>query len=449
MDMINGSIADKMLYFAVPLAATGILQQLFNAADIAVIGQYCGSEAMAAVGSNSPVIGLLVNAFVGISLGANVVISKFTGQKDLQGIEKSVHTSVLFALLSGIILTIFGEIIAAPLLNLLSVPDNVYPMALLYLRVYLLGMPVIFLYNFESAIFRSQGNTQIPLICLTVSGVCNVILNLFFVCVLKMTVNGVAAATVISNLISSALLFVFLVKRKDAIRIEIKKIRIHSSILKSIVKIGLPAGLQGMVFSISNLCVQSAVNSLGSDIMAASSAAFNIEIFVYYIINSFGQSCTTFIGQNYGAGNIERCRKVTRIGLLLNIAAALAASAPILIFGRSLLRIFINKDISANSDIIISMGMIRLFYIVIPEFVNSIMETMSGSMRGYGYSLMPAVATFMGVCGIRILWVYCVFPIWGTYDALMSVYPISWVVTAISLMVMYINFMKRFKKVQI
>ncbi|MDE6567511.1 MAG: MATE family efflux transporter, partial [Lachnospiraceae bacterium] len=305
MDMLQGSLTDKILKFALPLAATGILQQLFNAADVAVIGQYAGKNAMAAVGSNSPVIGLLVNAFVGIALGANVVISRFTGQKNSDGVRKAVHTSVVFAVLSGIFLTVLGELAAPYLLRLLSVPDDVFPLSLLYLRVYLLGLPVIFLYNFESAIFRSQGDTRTPLICLVISGVINVALNLFFVRVLKMTVDGVATATVVSNLISSAMLFYLLCHRKDHIRLQVGELRIDRQVLAAMVRIGLPAGLQGMVFSISNLCIQSAINRLGSDVMAASSAAFNIEIFAYYVINSFGQACTTFVGQNYGAGNVD------------------------------------------------------------------------------------------------------------------------------------------------
>ncbi len=275
--MLHGSIWDKLLMFALPLAATGMLQQLFNAADVAVVGRFVGPNAMAAVGSNSAIIGLLVNGFVGISLGANVVISRFTGQGNAEGIGKSVHTSVLFSLIGGVVITLLGELIAPALLGLMSVPDEVFPMALAYLRVYLLGMPVIFLYNFESAIFRSQGDTKTPLVCLVISGVLNVFLNLFFVCVVGMTADGVATATVLSNLVSSALLFVLLRRRKDLIRLEVSRLRIHTDVLGSIVRIGLPAGLQSMVFSLSNMCIQSAINSLGADVMAASSAAFNNE----------------------------------------------------------------------------------------------------------------------------------------------------------------------------
>lgn len=437
LDMIHGSIADKVLAFALPLAATGILQQLFNAADIAVIGQFVGKNAMAAVGSNSPVIGLLINAFVGIALGANVVISRFTGQADEEKVSKGVHTAIFFALISGIVLTVFGELIASPLLQLLSVPDEVFSMALLYLRVYLLGMPVIFLYNFESAIFRSQGDTKTPLVCLVISGIANVILNLFFVCVIGMTVNGVAAATVISNLISSGMLFFALRRRKDLIHVEVSQIRIHKDILSVMIRIGLPAGLQGMVFSISNLCIQSAINSLGADVMAASSAAFNIEIFAYYMVNSFGQACTTFVGQNYGAQDISRCRKITRVSLLMDAVVTVCLSLLIFAFGKPLLGLF-------NSDpAITSIGIVRLSFILPAEIINVVMEIMSGSMRGYGYSLIPAVITFVGVCGVRITWVYTIFRAFSTFHSLLMVYPISWAITAVALVVAYCLFMKK------
>lgn len=439
MDMLQGSLMDKILKFALPLAATGILQQLFNAADVAVVGQFAGKNAMAAVGSNSPVIGLLVNAFVGIALGANVVISRFTGQRNDEGVRKAVHTSVVFAVISGLALMILGEGIAPFLLRLLSVPDDVFPLSLLYLRVYLLGLPVIFLYNFESAIFRSQGDTGTPLICLVISGVINVALNLFFVRVLGMTVDGVATATVISNLISSAMLFYLLCHRSDSIRLQISDLGIDRQILAAMVRIGLPAGLQGMVFSVSNLCIQSAINRLGPDVMAASSAAFNIEIFAYYVINSFGQACTTFVGQNYGAGNIERCRKAAKVSLILDFAITVVISLLLILFGKPLLGLF-NRD-----PVVASIGMIRLRYIVSAEVVNVVMEITSGAMRGYGYSLVPAVITFAGVCGIRITWVYTVFQTSQNFHTLMMVYPISWVVTAIALCIAYITFMRRFR----
>lgn len=440
MDMLHGSLHDKIIRFAIPLAVTGILQQLFNAADIAVVGQFAGKNAMAAVGSNTPVIALLLNLFVGISLGANVVISNLTGKMDTERIHKAVHTTILVALLSGVLVGVIGEMIAVPLLHAMSVPDKVFDMAVLYLRIYFAGMPVILLYNFESAIFRSQGDTQTPLFCLVVSGVMNVLLNLFFVCILHMTVNGVALATVISNLVSSFLLFYFLMTKDTVVRVRFQELRIDTGILLSMLKIGVPAGIQGMVFSFSNIIIQSAINSLGSDVMAASAAAFNVEIFVYYIINSFGQACTTFVGQNYGARQYERCRKITGICLLQDLVITVVVSAVILALGGRLLSIF-------NGDpVIIKYGLVRIRYILLAEGVNVIIEVLSGCMRGYAYSLVPALLTFAGVCGVRITWVYTLFRAHQSFPVLMAVYPVSWCVTAAAIAVAYFVVRKRLKQ---
>ena len=323
LDMLNGPIWNKLPRYALPVAATGILGQLFNAADIAVVGNFTGdmrTAAVAAVGANSPVIGLLLNLFIGIALGANVVIANAIGRGDRETVHRAVHTSIVTALIGGVIVAIFGQFIAAGLMGLLNVPDDVYQLALAYLRIYLLGMPVILLYNFEAAIFRSVGDTKVPLIALTVSGVLNVILNLFFVIVLKMNVNGVAIATVLSNAVSSVLLLRRLL-HGDLVRVELKQLRIDPAIFRKIMRIGLPAGIQSAIFSVSNIIIQSAINSLGTVVMAASSAAFNIEIIAYDVLNSFSQACTTFVGQNYGAGKIDRCKKTMLLSLGEDIIA--------------------------------------------------------------------------------------------------------------------------------
>lgn len=429
--MLHGSLWDKVLLFAIPLACTGILQQLFNAADVAVIGRFAGKTAMAAVGSNSPIIGLSVNLFIGISLGANVVIATFTGQKRWRDIHRAVHTAVVVSVVCGLIVTLVGELAAAPLLRLLAVPDEVMDMALLYLRVYLAGMPVILLYNFESAIFRSQGDTRTPLICLTISGFLNVGLNLFFVVRCGMTVEGVALATVISNAVSGLLLFLVLLRSKSEIRVRIPELRIDPKLLGAMLRIGMPAGLQGAVFSLSNILVQSAINSLGQDVMAGSAAAFNVEILAFFLINSFGQATTTFVGQNHGARQQDRCRRVTGITLGMGIGAAVLFAVCTLPFSRPLLSLF-------NTDpAIIATGALRLRFIILPESVNVVMEVMSGNMRGYGRSLVPALITLAGVCGVRITWVLTVFPAHPTFPTLLACYPISWVVTAGALVVAY------------
>lgn len=439
IDMLNGSIADKIVKFALPLAITGLLQQFFNAMDVAVVGKYAvdSENAMAAVGCNAPVVGLMVNLFVGISLGANVVISRFIGQQNEKGIRSAVHTSILVSLICGVFMTLIGTYFSEDLLMLLKVPENVLPMALKYIRIYLLGMPVILLYNFEAAIFRSNGDTKSPLICLSIAGITNICLNLLFVRGFHMAAEGVAIATVVSNLISSLLLFFKLIFSKTVISISFKEFKIDSKILLTILKIGVPAGVQGMVFSISNLCVQSAINELGSDIMAASSAAFNIEIFAYYIINAYGQACTTFIGQNYGAGKMERCKKVIRADLLQSIGVTIVMTAVILLAARPLVRLF------TNNPAIIEPARERIFFIVGFELVNVFMEIYSGAMRGFGFSLSPAIITLIGVCGIRIYWVFEYFPAHKNFTSLLMCYPISWILTAIGLVLCYYLYVKR------
>ena len=427
INMTEGSIGGKTLRFALPLAATGILQQLFNAADIAVVGRFVGKNAMAAVGSNAPLVNLILSLFIGISIGANVVIASYTGQKNDKAVGRAVHTALTVAFISGVLLALICEALALPILRLMKIPDNVFDMSVLYFRVYLTGMPVILLYDFASAIFRSRGDTATPLICLTVSGAINVGLNLFFVLVVGMTVEGVALATVISNLISSALLIFFLAREQGAAHFTFKKLGVDKRIFIQMISIGIPAGIQGMVFSLSNLILQSAVNSLGENVMAGSSAAFNIEIFCYYVINAFGQACTTFIGQNYGARKPDRCRRVLKITLLQDLVFTVAIAGVILLSGKYLLHIF-------NSDPdVIAVGRVRLKYILTAEFINVIIEILSGYMRGFGFSFVPAVVCMAGICGVRLTWLYAVFMQHKSFGTLMMAYPVSWTVTALAL----------------
>ena len=431
LDMLHGPIWNKIPRFALPVAATAILEQLFNASDVAVVGNFTGADstvAVAAVGANSALIGLVVNLFIGIALGTNVVIANAIGHGDRQTVHKAVHTSVLVALIGGILVALLGELVAAPVLGLLNVPEDVFPLALLYLRIYLAGMPVILLYNFEAAIFRSIGETKTPLIALASSGVLNVILNLFFVAVLHMTVNGVAIATVISNAVSSVLLYCKLRRSTREIKLEPKQLRIDGAVLRRILQIGLPAGVQSAVFSISNIVIQSAINSLGTVVMAASSAAFNIEIITYYLLNSFTQACTTFVGQNFGAGELRRCRRTLLLSLGEGIAVLAAAVSTILFFGKPLLSIF-NRD-----PAVIAVGYTRLVLVMLSHGLSLVYDVVSGYLRGFGISLVPALLTMLGVCGIRIAWVEFVFPQSRTFQTLMTVYPISLAATALLLL---------------
>lgn len=431
LDMLNGPIWNKLPRYALPVAATGILGQLFNAADIAVVGNFTGNmrtAAVAAVGANSPIISLILNLFIGIALGANVIIANAIGRDDRETVHRAVHTSLVMALIGGVLVAIFGQLIAAGLMNLLNVPDDVYPLALAYLRIYLLGMPVILLYNFEAAIFRSVGDTKVPLIALTASGVLNVILNLFFVIVLKMNVNGVAIATVLSNAVSSALLLRRLL-HGDLVRVELRQLRIDPAIFRKIMRIGLPAGIQGAIFSVSNIIVQSAINSLGTIVMAASSAAFNIEVIAYNVVNSFSQACTTFVGQNYGSGKIDRCRKTMLLCLGEDIIASAIAIVLVLLTGKYLLAFF------NNDPQVIAIGYSRLLILFGSYIFTLTYEILSGYLRGFGISLVPAILTLFGVCGVRIIWINTVFPLHRTFRSLMLVYPVSLSVTTVLILI--------------
>ena len=428
INMLSGSMWDKILLYALPVAATGILGQLFNASDVAIVGNFASTDkvaAVAAVGANGPVIGLVLNLFIGIALGANVVIANAIGRGDKETVSRAVHTSVVASVLGGFIVMLIGQLLAKPVLLMLNVPDDVFPLAMTYMRIYLLGLPVIFLYNFESAIFRSAGDTKTPLIALAVSGVLNVILNIFFVTVLDMTVDGVAVATVIANLVSSVILGRKLLKSELSIHIDLKDLRIDWKILWRILKIGLPAGIQSAVFSLSNIIISSAINSLGKVTMAASSAAFNVEIMAYYILNSFGQACTTFVGQNYGAAQIDRCRKTLKLCLIEDIIATGTTILIMLLSGRYLIGLF------NNDPEVIEIGFTRLKIVYTSYIFSLLYEVMSAYMRGYGISLVPAILTMLGVCGIRIVWIYTVFPMSRTFATIMTVYPISLAATAV------------------
>lgn len=422
IDILNGSMWDKILRYALPVAATGILGQLFNASDIAIVGNFAQGDtvaAVAAVGANGPVIGLLLNIFIGIALGANVVIANAIGRGDSNTVSRAVHTSIVAAVIGGIIVGTLGQLVAETVLSMLQVPEDVFPLALKYMRIYLLGLPVIFLYNFEAAIFRSAGDTKTPLIALALSGVLNVILNLFFVIVLNKTVDGVAIATVLANVVSSVVLLRRLLRSELFIHVEFKNLRIDWKILWRILKIGVPAGIQGAVFSLSNIVVQSAINSLGKVTMAASSAAFNVEVMAYYILNSFGQACTTFVGQNYGAGQIDRCRKALKLCLIESVIATACAVCIALLSGKYLIALF------NNDPEVIRLGMVRMKFIFMSYIFSTIYDCMSGYMRGFGISLTPALLTIFGVCGTRIIWIYTVFPASQTFETIMQVYPIS------------------------
>lgn len=441
--MLHGSIWDKLVRYAFPVAATGILEQLFNASDIAIVGNFASGNktaAIAAVGANSSLIGLILNLFIGIALGANVVIANAVGRKDEKTIHKAVHTSILMALLGGILVAVIGEGVIGKILLMLNVPSDVLPFAMLYIRIYLLGMPAILLYNFEAAIFRSIGETKVPLQALALSGVLNVLLNLFFVIVLHMNVNGVAIATVIANVISAGILLFRLLRTDKVIRVRKKELRFDKESFWSIMRIGLPAGIQSAVFAIANIVIQSSINSLGTTVIAASSAAFNIEIFAYDVLNSFSQACTTFVGQNYGAGQTKRCRKILILCIIEDAIASATAIILVLILGKELLAIF-NQDPE-----VIQIGYTRLLMIFSAYTFSMLYENMSGYLRGFGISVAPAILTILGVCVVRIVWIYTVFPTHRTFQTIMFAYPLSLSITAVLIFIALMVYRPSHKK---
>ena len=438
IDMLNGPLGRKILRFAIPIALSSIFQQMFNLADVAVVGQFAGDKALAAVGANTFVINMLINLFVGISVGANVVVANSIGARSYRSVTRSVHTSVMVAFFSGIFLSFVGIFFARPILELISTPEDVLDMAVLYLQIYFAGMPFVMIYNFIAAILRSKGDTKRPLYVLMVAGAVNVALNLILVAGFGMGVSGVAIATVIANVISGIILFYMLLHEVGPFKLEFWKLRVTPFFLSRILRVGLPTGLRGVVFSFSNVCLQSAINSLGSATVAASSIALNYEFVVYYWLSSFSQACVTFVGQNFGAKNMERCRRTVRWALLLGCSSTIVLSALCCIFARPMLSVF-----TSNNDII-EIATIRMYVVVGLLAINVFLDVFSGALSGMGKSLPPALTCMAGVCGIRILWVIFVFPRYNSFASLMVVYPVSWVITIAVIMGIYFYNIKRF-----
>lgn len=439
IDMLHGSLWDKIILFALPLALTGVMQQLLNAADVVTLGKFVGKHAMAAVGNNISMVGLIVSLLMGLSLGANVVIAQNIGAKRIDRAHAAVSTAFVLATAAGFFFCAVGEFLVAPIFYFLEVPKSVVAMAETYLRIFLLGLPVMSLYNFQAAIFRSKGDTRTPLIALAIASGVNIVLNLLFVLQFDLGVAGVASATVLANVVSAIILFRELLKAEGVIKLDFNALHVDKEELFEIVRIGLPAGVQGMVFSLSNLLIQAAINSLGADAMAASAAAFTIEINVFCVVNGFGQAATTFVGQNYGASNLPRCKRVTWLSMGLSAIFMQTLCFVILFFAEEVLSLF------NNDPEVIRLGVIRLWYIVAPEMINVVMEGLSGALRGYGISMTPAVITLVCVCGVRVVWVFTAFRSIPTYATLMAVYPISWLITAIFLIAAYFYHMKNLK----
>ncbi len=444
LDMTTGALLPKMLRFALPLMLSSLLQLLFNAADIAVVGKFAGDNSLAAVGSTSSLINLMTNVFLGLSIGANVLSAKYTGAGDKERTSQVVHTAVTISLISGVVLTVIGLVFAPQFLALMKSPDEVIGLASLYMRVYFLGMPAMMLYNFGSSLLRSKGDTKRPLYYLTAAGILNVLLNLLFVIVFRMDVAGVALATIISQYMSAGLVFRCLLKEEDeAFRVVLKKLKIDGPTLWGLVRIGVPAGLQGVVFSLSNVVIQSSINGFGKIIMAGSSAAASIEGFVWVSMNAFHQAALTFTGQNIGAKKYSRINKILFCAEGCAMVAGLVFGNLAFLFGRPLLSIYTDSAESINA------GMVRLAIICTTYLLCGMMDTIVGSIRGMGYGVTPTIVSMIGACGLRLLWIATIFqiPKFHTPEVLFTSYPVTWTLTLLAHLVCFLIMRRKFPKV--
>ena len=423
IDMCNGPLLSKILVYAVPLIASGILQLLFNAADMVVAGRFAGNAALGAVGATSSLINLLINVFIGMSVGTNVLVAHFYGANRKEELGQTVHTSIALSLISGVILGITGFMLASPLLSLMGTPDDILPHAVVYMQIYFIGVPGMLLYNFGSAILRAVGDTKRPLYYLLFAGVINVLLNLFFVIVLQIGVAGVALATILSQFISAVMVIRCLIKEEGAYQLNIRQIRLYPDKVIRILRVGLPAGFQGAVFSISNVLIQSSVNSFGSIAVAGNTAAQNLEGFVYNAMNSFHQTALSFTSQNMGAKKMDRVKKIMWICVGCVTVTGMVMGFAGLYFANELLAIY-----STDSEVI-AYGYERLLIIFSTYFLCGVMDVLVGSIRGMGYSIMPMIVSLLGACGLRVVWIFTIFAHYRTPGILYNSYPVTWTVT--------------------
>ena len=438
--MLSGPLLINIIKYTIPIILTGILQLLFNAADLVVVGRFCGSVSVGAVGATSSLIHLIVNLFIGVSLGAGVCTAHAIGARDDKILSKTVHTAIPTAIICGIIVTAIGFFASGSILRLMDTPKNYLALSTTYTKIYFLGAVALMVYNFGAAILRAAGDSRSPLIFLTLSGVLNVVLNVIFVILFHLDVAGVALATTISQYLSAILVVIALMRRSDAAKLTIKGIRISHRIIAKIIKIGLPAGLQSCMFSFSNIIIQSSLNSFGEIAVSGCSAAANIEGFSYTAMNSFHQTALNFTGQNAGAGNYKRSKKVLIYCLICVTACGLFLGVITYIFGKPLLSIYITDSSEA-----ISYGFIRLTYICLPYFICGIMDVTTGAIRGLGVSTGPMLISILGVVGVRLLWIFTIFadPRWHSLESLYLSYTISWALTFLAQLILYIILYKR------
>ena len=437
IDMLNGSLADKILKVALPLAAMSILQQFFNAADVAVVGRFASKDAIAAVGANTSIINMFITLFTGLATGGNVAIATLIGKKRKDELSDSIQTVYTLSLISGIIIIVLGEIFAKSLLELIDTPDNIIDSALLYLRIYMIAMAFGIVYNFMSAVLRSKGDTKRPMYCLIASGIINVLLNLLFVIVFKMDVAGVALATLIANIFCALATIIILMHEEVPLKLSLNRFMLVKSPLFFTLRIGLPAGIQGLLFSVSNVLIQSGINSFGSDCIAGNTAALNFEFIAYFVINAFAQTTTTFVSQNYGAGKKDRCKRSTLICLLMGVSMCLFVSGCFFLGADMWLRLF------TTEAGVIAFAMVRMRYVALMEPLTGLYEIPASALRGYGIALPPTIITIIGSCVLRVVWMYTIFRTFNSYGSLVIVYPVSWLLISLVMGVYYIRTIKK------
>ncbi len=427
MDMTQGPLLTKVLFFALPIMLSGILQLVFNAADTIVVGRFAGNEALAAVGSVGSLNNLIISLFIGLSVGVNVLVARYTGSRDARSVSETVHTAVTLSLIGGVILTFVGVTLAHPLLRLMGSPEDVIDLAALYVRILFIGMPVQMLYNFCAAVLRAIGDTKRPLYFLTFAGVINVVLNLVFVIVFHMSVAGVALATIISQAVSAWLIVHSLMGMEGPTHLNIRKLHVNRDIFWQIVRIGLPAGIQSSVFSLSNVVIQSSINSFGSVVIAGNAAAMNVGSFIYQAMNTFHQAVTCFASQNLGARRPGRIYRTVGVCLFWAFVFGLTMGVGSCLIGEELLSFY------SSDPLVIAAGMERMVWVCGPYFICGIMDVMTGALRGVGYSILPMTISLIGACALRILWVATIFRAYPSVACLMASYPVSWGLTFIAL----------------
>ena len=433
--MLQGPLFWNIVTYTIPIILTSLLQLLFNAADLVVVGRFCGSVSVAAVGATGAITNLVVNLFIGLSIGAGVCMAHAMGSRDETAMHRTVHTALPLALVSGGVLTVVGVAFSETFLIWMGTPEDVLPLSALYMRIYFCGMTFNMVYNFCAAILRAAGDTQSPLIFLAIAGVINVALNVLFVMVFHMNVAGVALATAISQGVSAALVVIALMRRTDGCRLQLKKLRFYRAQLGKMISKGLPAGIQGSMFSISNVVIQSSINSFGDIFMSGNAAASNIEGFAYVCMNAFHQTALNFVGQNVGAGQYKRVSRIAGICLGCVTVVGIVVGGAVYGFAPQLLSIYITDSAEA-----IGYGVQRMAYVALPYFLLGLQDVTTGLLRGMGVSLSPMLISVLGICGLRICWVYTIFqiPQFHTADGLFVSYPISWGVTFVAQFVLYV-----------